>query len=254
MNVIKSFIPQQTPRPQNYHHYVCFGNAHVKFATFIIILFRLCLTLISGYYFLTGHYFYKYWIGILYDIIEMIALIFLIVGYINEESKWTWPYMAIEFTWLILVLLLYVISITAIISPERYSKWWTYQGKLVTDPDQIRKQAFGTCMETAIFAALFAFEFRILLACNRYFDDEKARKKDLRERPIILNQNGTGGNEGIGDNNTVVDMEPILNNTTTINNQNRGFANPNFSLVDSDDENDHDHDWHSKDKKANILA
>uniref|UniRef100_A0A914Z3K6 MARVEL domain-containing protein n=1 Tax=Panagrolaimus superbus TaxID=310955 RepID=A0A914Z3K6_9BILA len=255
MNFIKKLIPQTTPRPQNYHHYVCFGNAHVKFATFIIIVIRLCFTILSAYYFMTGHVFYRHTLDIIYDCIEVLVLIFLIIGYINEDSKWTWPYMAIEFTWLILVLIVYAISITAIIFPSRFSGWWTYQDKIVSDPSKIRKYAFRTCVESAIAVTLCAFEISILLACNRYFDDEKARKKDLRERPIILNQDGS---EGGSHQSAIIDMEPVLNTTVSVDQQqrqqNRGFANPNFSLVDSDDENDHDHDWHSKDKKANILA
>lgn len=155
-----------------------------------------------------------------------------------------------------MVLIIYAISITAIISPARFSGWWTYQDKIVSESSKIRKYAFRTCIEAAIAAALCAFEISILLACNRYFDDEKARKKDLRERPIILNQDGPDGGAQ-HQNSAIIDMEPVLNTTTVSVNQqpqNRGFANPNFSLVDSDDENDHDHDWHSKDRKANILA
>lgn len=115
----------------------------------------------------------------------------------------------------------------------------------MTEPTNIRSHAFWTGLEAALYSTVSAFELSILLASNRYFDDERLRKRGLRDRPIILNHdNAEADSRGV-----VVDMEPVMEENK--HGDNRGFPNPNFSLVDSDDETDA---WHSTNKKANVLA
>lgn len=235
----------------------------------MIIILRIIVTLFLFTYIAFEGYYINYWLDMVYEVVEFLSLICLIVGYLKEESKWMLPYMAVEvsnigqiiliclikifqFTWLLITLIIYIISLSALLYPKHFYSW-------LTDPDDptpegSKSSAFQTAIRTLIYSLLLGIELSVLLACSRYFDDEKERLTGNRERPIILNVNDEPAN------NTVVLMDdvndPQEDSKTAKSNSresNRGFPNPNFTLDnDSEDEVD-ENDWHRKGKKTNVL-
>uniref|UniRef100_A0AC34Q8H7 Uncharacterized protein n=2 Tax=Panagrolaimus sp. JU765 TaxID=591449 RepID=A0AC34Q8H7_9BILA len=214
-------LPTQR-RLNNTHHFVCCGTVHVKFATLIIIIIKLAVTGFLSLHLLSNGVVVNHWIDVIYDIAEFITIIALIYGFIKEKSRWMLPYMAVQFSWFVIALIM-------------------------------------TAITMLLFSGGLGIELSILLACNRYFDDQRYRIHEIRNRPIIRNVDGQV-------EHTVVDMDTVEfknvleqaknqtgNVETNQNNSNNGFANPNFSLVDSEDEVD-ENNWHKKAKKSNILA
>jgi len=250
--MVDRILPAPQKRLTNTHHFVCCGKLHVKFATMIFIIIRI-LTIIGLFmYTISNGYYINYWLDMLYEVAEFLSLLCLIVGYLKEKSKWMLPYMAVEFTWLLIALIIYVVSVSALLYPERFYYWLT--DTYASTSESPKSRAFWTAFRTLVFSIFLAAELSVLLACTRYFDDEKERAKENRERPIIINVNDEPRND------TMVFMDDVANSeengqtaNTNSEESNRGFPNPNFTLEhDSEDEID-ENDWHRKGKKTNVL-
>lgn len=53
---------------------------------------------------------------------------------------------------------------------------------------EIVYEAMKYALAMMFIAVYVIWELRVLLACNRYFDDVRQRKHEVQSRPIILNQ------------------------------------------------------------------
>ncbi|KAE9550068.1 hypothetical protein FO519_006717 [Halicephalobus sp. NKZ332] len=219
----------------------------------IIIILRIVVTFALFGYMTVGGYYINYWLDVVYEAVEFISVICLVVGYLKEESKWMILYMAVEFTWLVISLIIYIVSVSALFYPQNFYNW-LISPKTSASSD-VKSNAFEIAVGNLVYSLLLATEITILLACSRYFDDEKERIKETRERPIILNTNEET------QNNTIVFMDDVTNssltNETPTTNSSKGtvqgLSNPNFTLEnDSEDELD-ENNWHRTGKRTNVL-
>uniref|UniRef100_A0A7E4W6C6 MARVEL domain-containing protein n=1 Tax=Panagrellus redivivus TaxID=6233 RepID=A0A7E4W6C6_PANRE len=219
-------------RPGTGHHYVFDGKVHVRVAALLIITVRVFLTIVFALHYLTSNeYGYKR-LDATYEIVEFLTVTMLVIGFVRKESIWMWPFMAVEFTWVIVVIIMATIGLVGLIFP----------------PSTTQSIVFVPSLRLALLAYLFAIlssiEIYVMLACNRYFDDEKTYRQAPTARPIIRNQ-----------------ARPSSSNASVPgpNTDHTSFQNPNFIpdnavSLDMDDLDEDENSWHRADARAGVIA
>lgn len=65
-------------------------------ATLIIITLRLALILAMMFMFIYQDFWYSQAVDAFFDAIEVLAVLLLVYAFFKEDSRYMWPYMAIE--------------------------------------------------------------------------------------------------------------------------------------------------------------
>uniref|UniRef100_A0A914CXL3 Uncharacterized protein n=1 Tax=Acrobeloides nanus TaxID=290746 RepID=A0A914CXL3_9BILA len=195
--------------------------------------------------FIYHDFWYSQAVDAFFDVIEVLAIVLLVYAFFKEDSRYMWPYMAIEFTWLIFLLIFYSMAVTTVVWPSGpYSIIVTrsHDDEFKKETGKVRLEALKYALIMMVMALYAIWELRVLLACNRYFDDVKARKQEVQSRPIIISQNDQIASTRINmESDTTMTSQQHKDGAKEPMNQMNGnpsksFANPNFSLSDSEDE------------------